>query len=203
MIMEREKLAKTAVVIDRILKIVQGFLVAGVIVSAVFIPLSAILGEKIIADASSLTLGNVTLKLTGDARAYLDTAGIKASIIVMLVSSILVLAMVWYFLKKLREILVPMKEGRPFESGIASRIRSLAWTVLIGGGIGEIGRAVGAVFELKAYDLSALMDHPAVESVMYNYSIRLWFVAVALVLFFLSYVFRYGEDLQRESDETL
>ena len=47
------------------------------------------------------------------------------------------------------------------------------------------------------------MDHPAVESVMYNYSIRLWFVAVALVLFFLSYVFRYGEDLQRESDETL
>ena len=30
-----------------------------------------------------------------------------------------------------------------------------------------------------------------------------WFVIAALVLFFLSYVFRCGEQLQKEADETL
>ena len=41
------------------------------------------------------------------------------------------------------------------------------------------------------------------ESFTYNYSIDLWFAAAALILFFLSYIFRCGEALQREADETL
>lgn len=201
--MNSEKFVKSSVIIDRILKIVQGFLLAGIIVSAIFIPLTAILGEKVIANASTLTLGNLTIKLAGDFRSYLDLTGIKASIIVSLVSAIIALAVSWLCLKKFREILSPMKEGRPFENGISDRIRRLAFTILLGGGIAEIGRAVGSVFELKAYDLGLLFDQPFIEQITFNYSISLWFVGAAFILFFLSYVFRYGEELQRESDETL
>ena len=201
--MHNEKLVKTSVILDRILKIIQGFLLAGIIVSAVFIPLTAILGEKVIASASTLTLGNLTIKLSGDFHQYLDPSGIKASIIVSLASAIVALAVGWLCLKKFREILSPMKEGRPFENGISDQIRSLALTVLIGGGIAEIGRAVGAVSELKAYDLGLLFGQPHFEHITFNYSISLWFIAAALILFFISYVFRYGEELQRESDETL
>ena len=59
------------------------------------------------------------------------------------------------------------------------------------------------MFELKAYDLSFLAAAPIVEKVQYNYTVDLWFVWAALLVFFLSYVFRCGERLQQESDETL
>ena len=201
--MNTEKLMKSATVIDRILKILQGFMIAGVIVAAIFIPLTAILGEKVIASATTIRAGHLSIQMTGDFVQYLDLSGIKTSIIVTLCSSIVICAVGWYFLKLLRGILVPMKEGRPFDEGISAKIRKLGWTVLIGGGVAETMRAVGEVFELKAYDLSFLKLSPHVVDYSYTFTISLWFVVVALVLFFLSYVFRCGEALQKEADETL
>jgi len=201
--MENSKLIKSAAVFDRILKIVQGFLLAGVIVAAVFILLTAIFGEKIIADSSTLTLGQLKLTLSGTQADYLDIGRVKLSLFVMLASEIVALAAGWYCLKKLRGVLAPMKEGRPFEQGSADRIRKLGWVVLICGGVAEIGVAVGKAFELMAYDISFLKGVPEVADVSVIYNINLWFVAVALLVFFLSYIFRYGETLQQESDETL
>ena len=200
--MENKKLMKSAAVIDRILKILQGFAIAGVIVAAIFIPLTAILGEKIIADASRLNLGVLDLRLA-DAKAYLDMASIKTSIIVMLIGMILTSAAVWYCLRVLREILAPMKEGTPFAAGMAGKIRKLGWTVLIGGFIAEVGRRLSQLFEARAYQIERLLNMEAIASVDYNYSVSLWFVFAALILFFLSYIFRCGEELQKEADETL
>ncbi|MBR0161204.1 MAG: DUF2975 domain-containing protein [Oscillospiraceae bacterium] len=201
--MNSEKFIKTSNVIDRILKILQGFLAACVIVSAVFIPLIAIFGEKMVVDEPHLTVGEVTLRLSGDMRQYLNLSGFRTSMIIALLSGIVALAVTWLCLRKVREILSPMKEGRPFEKGTGNRIRELALLVLIGGGIAEVGSAVGRVFGIRAYNIPALINHPSIEGISFNITIRLWFVVVAVVLFFLSFVFRYGEELQRESDETL
>ena len=200
--MENKKLMKSATVIDRILKILQGFAIAGMIVAAIFIPLTAILGEKIIADASRLNLGVLDLRLA-DAKAYLDMADIKTSIIVMLIGMILTSAAVWYCLRVLREILAPMKEGTPFAAGMAGKVRKLGWTVLIGGFVAEVGRRLSQLFEARAYQIERLLNMEAIASVDYNYSVSLWFVFAALILFFLSYIFRCGEALQKEADETL
>ena len=200
--MENKKLMKSATVIDRILKILQGFAIAGVIVAAIFIPLTAILGEKIIADASRLNLGVLDLRLA-DAKAYLDMADIKTSIIVMLIGMILASAAVWYCLRVLREILAPMKEGTPFAAGMAGKVRKLGWTVLIGGFVAEVGHRLSQLFEARAYQIERLLNMEAIASVDYNYSVSLWFVFAALILFFLSYIFRCGEELQKEADETL
>ena len=200
--MENKKLMKSAAVIDRILKILQGFAIAGMIVAAIFIPLTAILGEKIIADASRLNLGVLDLRLA-DAKAYLDMADIKTSIIVMLIGMILASAAIWYCLRVLREILAPMKEGTPFAAGMAGKIRKLGWTVLIGGFVAEVGRRLSQLFEARAYQIERLLNMEAIASVDYNYSISLWFVFAALILFCLSYIFRCGEELQKEADETL
>ena len=200
--MENKKLMKSATVIDRILKILQGFAIAGVIVAAIFIPLTAILGEKIIADASRLNLGVLDLRLA-DAKAYLDMADIKTSIIVMLIGMILASAAVWYCLRVLREILAPMKEGTPFAAGMAGKVRKLGWTVLIGGFVAEVGHRLSQLFEARAYQIERLLNMEAIASVDYNYSVSLWFVFAALILFFLSYIFRCGEALQKEADETL
>ncbi len=201
--MDNPKLTRSASVIDRILKILQGFAIAGVIVSAIFIPLTAILGEKIIANASLLQLGVLKLTLAGDPSAYLNIPNIKVSIIVSLIGAILIAGTTWYCLRVLREILAPMKAGTPFAAGISGKIRKLAWTVLIGGAIVEIGRTVAMIYETRAYQLERLLNTDCFSSVSYDYSISLWFVVTALILFFLSYVFRSGEALQKESDETL
>ena len=83
--MENTKLSRSVAVIDRILRILQGFAVAAFIVAAIFIPLTAFLGEKIIANSSNLQIGVIYLRLSGAPESYLDTANIKASIIFMLV----------------------------------------------------------------------------------------------------------------------
>ena len=201
--MENEKLIKNATIIDRILKILQGFAAAGVIVAALFIPLTLIFGEKMIASADRLTIGELQLKLSGDMSAYLDMARIKSSIVVMLIGAILTAAAVWYCLRVLREIVAPMKEGQPFASGIADKIRKLGWTVLVTGAIAEIGGMITSIFELRAYQIDKIVSAGPVSEISYNYGFRLWFVFAALIIFFLSYVFRYGEALQKESDETL
>ena len=201
--MENTKLVRSATIMDRILKILQGFAAAGVIVAAIFIPLTAIFGKKIIASADSLSLGAVKLELSGAMENYLDFANIKVSIIVMLIGTILVSAATWYGLKVLREILSPMKEGMPFAAGISDKIRKLAWTVLIGGGVAEVGKLISEVSTAQAYQIERLVNPELVESFTYNCSLDLWFVVAALILFFLSYVFRSGEALQKEADETL
>ena len=201
--METAKLTRGATVADRILKILQGFAMAGVIVAAIFIPLTLILGQKIVADASTVELGVLKIRLTGDPAAYLDAANLKASIVCVLVCLIVASAAVWYCLRVLRETLAPMKAGTPFAAGISGKIRKLAWSVLIGGGVAEIGSVAADIFEMRAYQIDRFLNMDLISAVTYDWDVNLWFLGVALLLFFLSIVFRYGEELQREADETL
>lgn len=200
--MDNTKLVQSASLLDRVLVIMQGLTAAVIIASAVFIPLTAVLGEKVIAYASSLTLGSLKFNLNGSVN-FLDIQNFKSSIICSLACAILAAAATRYCIKVLREILAPMIEGIPFAAGISNKIRKLAWAVLVGGFITEIGHAITASLEIKAYQIERLFNLEAISSVSYNFSLNLWFVITAMILFFLSYVFRCGEMLQKESDETL
>ena len=200
--MDNTKLVQSASLLDRVLVIMQGLTAAVTMASAVFIPLTAVLGEKVIADASSLTLGSLKFNLNGSVN-FLDIQNFKSSIICSLACAILAAAATRYCIKVLREILAPMIEGIPFAAGISNKIRKLAWAVLVGGFITEIGHAITASLEIKAYQIERLFNLEAISSVSYNFSLNLWFVITAMILFFLSYVFRCGEMLQKESDETL
>lgn len=205
-IIENAGMRRTASVIDRILKVFQGIAVACMIVAAVFIPLTLIFGEKVIADASQLETGCLRIVFTGDMSAYLDMNGVKLNIVMALVSAIIAIAAGWYCIRVLRGILAPMKEGRAFAEGISRKIKKLGWTALIGGGLVEIARIAEDFFFVRAYRLDEIISHPSVESAGAAFgpgSVHPWFIIAALVMFFLSFVFRCGEELQRQSDETL
>lgn len=203
--MKNNTLANTARIVDRILKILQGFLIAGVIVCAVFIPLIAIFGEKMISSADTLDMDCVRITFRGNFEDYLDSDRLKLCLIAMLASTILALAAGWYCLRVLRQVLVPMKQGEPFAAGISGLLRKLGWTVLVGGFLVEAGLRLSEIFYLRAYRVAELFNHPSVESVRVagNTPVHPWFLYAGLLLFFLSFVFRYGEELQKESDETL
>lgn len=202
--MENTRIQNTARVIDKMLKILQGCLIAGAAVCAVFIILTAILGEKIVASASDLDLGALEVELAGDGMQYLNKAMLKPVIISELVVYIIAFGAGWFFIRVLREILEPMKQGRPFEAGVSAKIRKLGWVALIGGAVIEIASKLGDFLDAKCYDLTRIFNMEAVRGFDYNLGANTWwFVLVALVLFFLSFIFKCGEELQKESDETL
>jgi hypothetical protein len=106
-------------------------------------------------------------------------------------------------IRALRNILASMKEGEVFAEGVSKKIRTLGTTVLIGGGLTEIMYKVSDVIEMHAYDLDKILNKSIVSEIGYGTKISLWFVVTALVLYFLAFIFRCGESLQKESDETL
>ena len=199
--MSNSKIIRSSEIIDRIVRILQGFMIAFAVISGIFIVLAFTVGEKIIQDASRMELENLILTLSADALP--GYPALRKSIVFDLVAVIVMSAAGWILLRVIRQILKPMRGGKPFESGIASKVRQLGWTTLIGGAIMEACHAFGVIAELKAYDMNALVNPAAVQEVSYNFSFDLSFVVIAGILFFLSLVFRYGENLQQEADETL
>ncbi|MBQ4447805.1 MAG: hypothetical protein II897_05890 [Clostridia bacterium] len=199
----KNNIAKTSSTLEKIFKIVQGFAFAGVIVAAVMIVFVAILGEKMIASASRLDLGKITLNLTGGKFDHLNLPAAKAHLIGMLASTAIGCAALWYGFKVLRELLNHTKSGEPFASGIARVTRKLAFTTFIGGGLIEAARVIGDFFQLKLYDLDSMFDKTIVSGYSFDFNFSLWFFFTALLLLFFSYMFRRGEELQQLEDETL
>ena len=108
-------------------------------------------------------------------------------------------AAICWILHTIRRILAPMKEGQPFADGVADDLKKLAWTVLIFGLISAVWRFVSQVMVSTAMSGSlSVNSHYAVGEV-----VNLDFLLVAAVLFLVSYIFRYGRELQVQSDETL
>ena len=119
-----------------------------------------------------------------------------------LVLGALACAVSCYEITLFRRILRPMREGRPFD-GVARRLRTLAWVTLV----------AGFFLSLADYLVSArFYHHLNYRTLFLNDSIlacsvevrpNLDFLWPSLLLLLLSFVFRYGDELQRQADETL
>lgn len=200
--MDNAKMMKMAKVIDKILKVIQGFALAGVIVCVIFIPLTFIFKDKIIADASAVTIGNLKLTFAGDMVPAFEE--LKTGIVVTLGSAIIMAATTWYGLRVLRSIMKYVKGGRPFEAGISHMIKKLAWIVLIAGILNQILRVVSDTMMLASYDFSKIFNPEIISGYTINHTVNMGTpIAAFVILLCLSFVFKYGEVLQQESDETL
>ena len=196
------KLTQTAHTIDRIVKICANIFKAFVIVLLVFSVLVPLLGEKIFA-AGSVTaeLGFVKLHLAPEYQGI--SAMVKIYTVVSLLCGCVGCAMLAYICSLLRQILAPMKEGRPFEKRVCTDMRKIAWAILIGGGINEILKLIEQVFVIKALPMDRLFSADAVTFKEYMFTVDGSFVLLFFVILFLSYIFSYGQFLQQEADETI
>jgi hypothetical protein len=198
--MNTGKMVKTANVIDKVLRIFRVCLLAGCILCVVLMVLVPIYEEAFL-EAPQIDLGNISLAITDNS--IVDRNTLILSLEMALITDLISCASVWYAFTLILRIIAPMKEGRPFDTGVSKQIRRLAWVTLVFGGITELMRAVTSYIGVNAYDISPLLNASIVSEYSYNGKGDLSFLAGAALLFFLSYIFRYGEELQRESDETL
>ena len=198
-----EKLIKTAKGLDVFVKIISIITLVGAIICAVAAVLLPIFGGNMLSGPlDSVTFGNVTFHLAPDALPQ-DVEIPIGAIVATLVGALAVLAFTYAFLLILRKILRPMKEGRPFEGAVSRHLQTRAWLTLGGGIVSSIIMGVADYCWVRFWEVSAIFPAEMIDGWEIDYGFDLTFVVGFAVLFLLSYVFRYGEELQKQSDETL
>ena len=103
----------------------------------------------------------------------------------------------------IREILNPMKEEKPFDSVVSTNLKKLARLSISLGILGNIIILSEQIMTVFVYDLPSLLISEKITHVGGMFNVDLTFLIYWAILLLLSYVFRYGEELQQLSDETL
>ena len=201
--MKLEKMKKTAGILYTITNIIRilviiAFVVVAVAAGVIFFIPGTVIPEGII--TTSVSLGDVTVHLAeGAAVGTMDKS--RFSIILAFAAVILLLTL--YGLRMVKQILKPMKEGRPFDESIADSLRRLGHVVLASGIVSCVLAYLSQAAMLGVIDYKELFNPALVTGVEIRSSFSINFIFVALALYLMSYVFRYGSELQRVSDETL
>ncbi len=204
--MNTSKLVKISKVLDKVFKIVQTVLVSATIVSVIVLAVltivnavdpDAVIGE----DLHIVDAGAISIELAPDHAPDNDTILLYAWITALLAA--IGVAIVFYMLRFIRNILKPMTEGNPFSPTIGNDIRKIAYLSLAMGIINNVLSLVETVSVVQILNLHPMPESSRIQSVSANFQVDLTFLAVFGILLLVSHIFRYGAELQRLSDETL
>lgn len=195
-----EKMKSTARGLDVVFKILAVLAIVGIAILAVINVAGFAVGYDKLYEPKNVSFAIGAGGYHIDAKDLGTPQQIGSFILMLSLSGAVSLAAAWYGIRIIRHILAPMKEGQPFSKGISGDFKKLGW-FLIGWG------AVYNVFDLflknqLALRLLPVMGDGPVE-VGIEHHIDLTFLIIAFVLFLCSYIFRYGEELQQLSDETV
>lgn len=200
--MNNDKMLKTAGVLDKLTKILGGVARVCGYVCLVFVVLVLILGEKMFAPGTNvLGLGFVEFTLSGDFQTV--SPAVKTYAVISLIIAAVSCFIFCFMMKYLRAVLSSVKEGRPFEKGVSDCFRKLGILSLAGGFVSELFKWAQQLLLMRAYPLEEIFASPAITGMEFNFIMDIGFVLVSLVFFLLSWIFGYGQELQRQSDETL
>ena len=202
-----EKTKQMASRLDVLLRILEvaclvgavGTLVGLVLVGAFF--LFHLDPEQIGTGYQMLQLGALELELAGNAAP-------EAGRVLMVTAANLAMAfglclLYRAFIKCVRQLLAPMKEGMPFQSAASDSLRKLSVFTIILGFASNMMDGINLALTIYCYDLTEILISDRISHVTVMHEFDLSFLIVGALLMLLSYIFRYGEQLQQLSDETL
>lgn len=149
----------------------------------------------------SLTLGNVALELIPDGA--IPAEATRSALIIGLVFCVPVLFFSAKCLAIIQDILTPMTQGKPFDTKVADSLKKLSFIVLAAGAVMEVGKVALSALLLNSIRLDALFNPELVAGYTVKHVLSMNFIFLFAVLYLMSHVFRYGEELQVLSDETL
>ena len=193
-----KKLSSTANILYTLAKIASVCIIVGAcIVLAAGVLLFAF-GDASMMEFTSLDLGMLSFELSG-----IDLSMLKSVFLCEALPAVVLLAYGWYVLRILRQILLPMKNGQPFDTSISAKMKQLCWLTIGGGVCSQLTGFAAGILMYKAFDFSNLFLNENITHVNMNLEFDLGFVVLALIWYMLSCIFRYGEELQKQSDETL
>lgn len=204
-----EKMKKISTVVGRFLKIIRALCIVVAIVTALAVVLFvafSMMGNEVangrvsFLDSTSLEMEDIHFELNkieiprGYMIGFITAAVLTAEAAVCLCI---------YMICQLQKVFRPMAEGRPFDVSVSRAIRNMAWGVLIGGGMMQLLKMTGQVLQYKMLSMDTLFLNSQIKSCTLDLTFELQYIVWAGLLLLLSYVFTYGEELQRQADETL
>ncbi len=193
-----KKISATANILYTIAKIASVCIIVG---ACIIIAAAALLlgfDNASMIEFTSLDLGILSFEL-----AQISPEMLRSAFLCEMVPAMVLLACGWYVLRILKQILLPMKNGQPFDGSIAAKMKNLCWLTVGGGVCSQLASMTAGILMYKAYDFSTLFLNEHITHVSMNMELDLGFVVLALIWYMLSCIFRYGEELQKQSDETL
>lgn len=202
-----KEMKKTAGILEKVFRVLGIMLNVALIACIVSLGILAaglvfdLKAEQIGTFSRSVELGFVELRFAEayipDQQAVLLSAGIEV---------LITLVCLWaarIAVRCVMEILQPMTQGEPFGGIVSEKLNRLATLSLVLG-IGAEGlRMIEQAVTANRMNLQSLLMSEKIAGVSLNYEMDLTFLLVFAALKLLSYVFRYGEELQKLSDETL
>ena len=103
---------------------------------------------------------------------------------------------------RIRRIMLPMKEGNPFSDTVSKDIRRTGWAVVVMGVIANLVTMLEVMAEWHMWGQKAA-EGMFVRSVTVNYTFDAGFLVIFAILMLTAWIFEYGAELQKLSDETL
>ena len=200
-------LTKTASILDTIMKILSVCIKIGAVALLVGL---GILAAGFLFDLpphmvgtgyEHADLGFITLTVSEN---YLpDHRIIWAQLAAEMFLTFLCLIPAHFTVKSIRAILAPMRSGEPFHNTVSTHLEKISrYVCSLGIGI-NLAMIISNILLVKAYDLHLLLLSEKISHVDFLFTFDFSFLLVSGILLLLSYVFRYGEELQQLSDETL
>ena len=202
-----KKLCIAADRIDKVLNIAQIALMIGVVTSLVFTGIAAagyifdLPAEMIGTGFTNVDVGFLELQMTPEAAPALKTILLHAIAEMLLLCIYLVFCHAC--VRRIRQMLQPMKRGEPFDGSVSTNIRSIANLSIMLGVISNVIELGSRALLVSNYNLPSLLLSDAITAVTVNYEVDFSFVGIFLILHLLASVFQYGTELQKLSDETL
>lgn len=197
-----KKLSNLAKKFDAVAKFLFGLcvIVGGIVTVLMF--LTPIMPDAFFESAVvTLTLGSIEMQLAQD---YVPSAeDMKLYFAGMSAVSAIASVFACLVIRIIRKILKPMKSEMPFDSAVSTNLKKLSWIVLVGGILMTIADFVTQIIQYKAFDYPNLFLSDKIISCNLGYVSDGSFIVGFGILYLLSYIFRYGEELQIQSDETL
>ena len=111
-----------------------------------------------------------------------------------------VLLVVFIFLKRLCDGF--RKCDSPFSDDVIRRMSVFAWVLVGGAALASVAEAIGNSLINRSLDLSFSLNPAGMNSGL-EVSFSFAPIIIALIVLFLTMIFRYGAQLQKEADETL
>ena len=91
----------------------------------------------------------------------------------------------------------------PFDVRVANHIKNLAKYILAGGIVFNILEVCRVMYFKQIINFDLLFNTKYVTQINFGIRLQLSFLVFAALIYLLSYIFRYGQELQQLSDETL
>ena len=199
-----EKLMKTSKTVDTILKVVYTLLKVAVViilVSAVICVVAHFFGVSPETELSGVTVGGVELVFKEPLPVNSSYALLELGI--MLFVAFIAVVICGYMVTILRKVLAPMTVGQPFDGTVSSNIKKLGIAVIVNSVVLNIVQIISSNMAFFMYDLSEVILSENISEIMIHNEFSLSGILLGVLVILLSYVFRYGEELQQQADETL